>query len=260
MPRPFRSSLPSVLLAAFVLAAASSAHAQLTDLTQTPNAAKAGIRKSLEQEIGAGRGDIFTPGSSAYMIARDPFRAVARGRQLFQRKFTLAQGSGPRKNDGIGDISADHSIGAGLADSCASCHGRPFGSAGTGGNVFTRPESRDAPHLFGIGLVEMLGDEITDDLRRLADIAAANALASHHDALTVLASKGIDYGVLVAHADGTLDTSGVIGVDADLRVKPFFHQGGAFAIRDFVVGALNAEMGIQSADPDLLMASRGLDV
>ena len=32
----------------------------------------------------------------------------------------------------------------------------------------TRPDSRDAPHLFGLGLKEMLADEITADLRALA--------------------------------------------------------------------------------------------
>ena len=81
------------------------AEAQLTDLTQTPNAENAGIFKSLEQQIGAGVGNINTPGSSTYIIARDPARAVRRGRQLFQRKFTLVQGFGPRTQDGIGNIA-----------------------------------------------------------------------------------------------------------------------------------------------------------
>ena len=54
--------------------------------------------------------------------------------------------------DGIGDINTVNGIGAGLSDSCASCHGRPRGSAGGGGDVVTRPDSRDAPHLFGLGL------------------------------------------------------------------------------------------------------------
>jgi hypothetical protein len=160
-----RSSRFLVALACAVAWTMGPASAQLTDLTQTPNPAKAGIHKSLAEEIGVGRGDVMTPSSSRFNIARDPFRAIRRGRQLFQRKFTVAQGNGPRTGDGIGDITADGSIGAGLSDSCASCHGRPFGSAGMGGNVFTRPNSRDAPHLFGLGLQEMLADEITADLR-----------------------------------------------------------------------------------------------
>ena len=142
-----------VLALAFLSAPSS---AQLTDQTQTPNAEHAGIFKSLEQEIGNGVGDVMTPDSSSYIIARDPARAIRRGRQLFQRKFTLAQGFGPRTRDGIGDIESIGAIGAGLIESCAGCHGRPRGAAGFGGDVATRPDSRDAPHLFGLGLQEML--------------------------------------------------------------------------------------------------------
>ena len=85
------------------------------------------------QEIGAGRGDVFTPGSSLFIINRDPFRSIRRGRQLFQRKFTKEQGQGPGVGDGVGNISANNAIGAGLSDSCAGCHARPRGSAGFGG-------------------------------------------------------------------------------------------------------------------------------
>ena len=51
-------------------------------------------RKTLSQQIGPGQGDINTPGSSAYLIKRDPARAIRRGRQLFQRKFSLFEGFG----------------------------------------------------------------------------------------------------------------------------------------------------------------------
>lgn len=155
--------MPASLLAA--LCCAQIAHAQLTDITQTPNQENAGIVKSLEQQIGAGVGNSTTPGSSTFIILRDPARAIRRGRQLFQRKFTDAQGLGPRAQDGIGNIHQRPAIGAGLIDSCAGCHGRPRGSAGFGGDVVTKPDSRDAPHLFGLGLQEMLADEITGELR-----------------------------------------------------------------------------------------------
>src|SRR5262245_55473831 len=59
-------------VAVCALFAASAAHAQLTDLTQTPNAENAGIVKSLEQQIGTGVGNTFTVGSSTYIIKRDP--------------------------------------------------------------------------------------------------------------------------------------------------------------------------------------------
>jgi len=219
--------------------------------------AKAGIAKSFAQEVGAGRGDVTTPNSSAFIIARDPFRAVRRGRQLFQRKFTRSEGHGPIMLDGVGDINTNLAIGAGLIDSCAGCHGRPRGSAGSGGNVVTRPDSRDAPHLFGLGLKEMLADEITQDLRAIRADAIATAAARHRDVTKNLQSKGIRYGKITAHADGSVDTSQVDGVDRDLRVRPFFHHGGTISIREFSVGAWNAEMGMQAVDPELRAAAAG---
>ena len=42
----------------------------------------------------------------------------------------------------------------------------------------TRPDSRDAPHLFGLGLKEMLADEITTDLRAIRAEALAEASRS----------------------------------------------------------------------------------
>ena len=104
-----------------------SVFAQLIDNTQAPNTVKAGINKSLTQEIGAGHGDVMTPDSSVFIINRDPFRAIRRGRQLFQRKFTRDQGQGPRFQDGKGNINDPNNggLGAGLGDSCTACHGTP---------------------------------------------------------------------------------------------------------------------------------------
>ena len=183
-----------------LLLLAVGARAELTDETQTtPNVPGGAIGKSLEQQIGAGRGDAFTAGSSIYLIRRDPARSVRRGRQLFQRKFTRDQGQGPRvSNNSTGDIHENPALGAGLADSCAACHGRPRGSAGFGGDVVTRPDSRDSPHLFGLGLVEMLGDEITSDLRAIRDKALRLAVSTGSAVKLPLESKGIRYGFIRA--------------------------------------------------------------
>jgi len=251
-----RSTRSALLLAALFLGAGAPG-AQETDQTQAPNAAGAGAAKSLVQQIGAGRGDRDTPGSSIYLIARDPFRSIARGRELFQRKYTHAQGLGPRFGDGVGNIETSPQSGAGMADSCAACHSRPQGAAGFGGDVFTRPTSRDAPHLFGLGLVEMLGDEMTADLRRTRTLALRRASETGRDVHALLRSKGVSFGSLVAHPDGSVDTSGVEGVDADLRIRPFFAEGSVFSMREFIDGALAAEMGLQAYDPDLAIAHAG---
>lgn len=233
--------------------------AQLIDRTKNPNTINAGIAKSFTDQAGTGRGDWNTAGSSIFIINRDPFRSIRRGRQLFQRKFLRREGHGPIADDLIlgGNIETSLRIGAGLADSCASCHGRPRGSAGFGGDVVTRPESRDAPHLFGLGLKEMLADEITADLRRIRSSAAVEAQTRNRTITRELRSKGISYGTISVAPSGAVDTSRIEGIDADLRVKPFFHHGGTISIREFIVGAFNDEMGLQAVDPDLVIAHGG---
>jgi hypothetical protein len=243
-----------------IVAGTGSAWAQLTDRTLAPNNAQAGIAKSLEQEIGAGRGDPETLDSSIFIIQRDPFRSIRRGRQLFQRKFRRANGQGAGEGDGAGDLNLDGAIGAGLSDSCAACHGRPRGSAGLGGNVVTRPDSRDAPHLFGLGLKEMLADEITADLRGIRQWAVGRAQETGHSVTVPLRSKGIHYGTITAMPSGTVETSAIEGIDPDLRVKPFFAQGGTISIREFIVGALHKEMGLECNDDDLAQANAGQTV
>ena len=245
-------------LLAFSVLIPMTADAQLVDRTRAPHTEdKAAVQKSLAQQIGAGRATDTTPNSSLFLIRRDPFRSIRRGRQLFQRKFAVQQGLGPITGDGAGNIELDDSIGAGLSDSCAGCHGRPRGSAGHGGDVATRPDSRDAPHLFGLGLVEMLADEMTRELRKLRDDAIQEAITNGGIVIEPLFAKGIGFGHIIAFPNGSVDTSNVEGVNPDLRVRPFFHDGRLFSIREFAVGAFNAEMGLESPDADLLVASAG---
>ena len=247
----------SLWLAVLVCAGSCPGIAQMTDRTLAPNTAKVGIAKSLEEETGAGRGDVMTWNSSIFLINRDPFRSVRRGRQLFQRKFTRLQGQGGNEGDGAGDLDTNNAIGAGLSDSCALCHGRPKGSAGSGGNNVTRPDSRDAPHLFGLGLKEMLGDEITTDLRNIRQQAMIQAARSGRAVTLPLNSKGINYGSITASPSGSVDYSQIQGLDPDLRVKPFFAEGSTISMREFIVGALHKELGIEVNDPDLASASAG---
>ena len=246
-----------LFVCAVVLATGSGILAQLIDRTTAANSSGDGIALSLGEQIGAGRGDWFTEDSSSFIINRDPFRAIRRGRQLFQRKFTVAVGQGPVLGDGAGNIDVDRIIGAGLADSCAACHGRPRGAAGFGGDVVTRPDSRDAPHLFGLGLKEMLADEMTAELRAIRALAIATATRTGRHTRLPLVAKGIRFGYISGLSNGAVDTSEVEGVDQDLRIRPFFAHGETISIREFIVGALNAEMGLKVADHDLAAADAG---
>jgi len=251
-----------VCAAVVVLSASTEILGQLIDKNKAPNTSNDGISRPLiglpyPSEIGEGRtGEDWN--ASQNVIAFDPFRAIRRGRQLFQRKFTRLEGQGAVMGDGVGNIDVDLAIGAGLVDSCAGCHGRPRGSAGFGGDVVTRPDSRDAPHLFGLGLKEMLADEITTHLRAIRAAAVRQASRTGLPVARPLISKGISYGTIRALPDGSVDTLDVEGVDADLRVRPFFYHGGTISLREFIVGALKAEMGLAMAnDPDLIGAQSG---
>ena len=238
--------------AALSLAVASASQAQLPDYSQIgpANSVPGGqINKTLQESVGTGHGDEVTPGSAVYLIKRDPARSIRRGRQLFQRKFTLRQGLGPRVSpDSSGDIFMNRQFGAGIMDSCAGCHGRPRGSAGAGGDVVTRPDSRDAPHLFGLGLQEMLADEMTTELRATRAAALAEARQQGRSATRELRTKGIRFGRIVARPNGSVDTLQVDGVNADLRVRPFFANGGTVTMREFAIGAFKAEMGLEAND------------
>jgi hypothetical protein len=259
------SSLAALIGAVSITGGAS---AQLRDVTQNPDilttpghpGTNAGIGRSYADQAGPSpndHGNVLLSNSSGYLISRDPARAIRRGRQIFQRKFTFAQGNGPLTDDGLGSTGADLSRSAGLADSCAACHGRPRGSAGFGGDVATRPDSRDSPHLFGLGLQEQLGEEITADLRAIRSEAVLIAGLLQIPVTRQLTSKGISFGSITAQPNGMVDTSGVQGINGDLRIRPFFHQGATVSIREFLVGAFNAEMGLESPDIDLQAAQTG---
>lgn len=103
----------------------------------------------------------------------------------------------------------------------------------------TFPDGRDAPHLFGLGIVEQLADEITWPLRQGRGAALEQTSASNQSVEKSMQAKGINYGSMVAHADGSLDTSGLQGIDADLRVKPFFAQGKTASMLNFNTAALD---------------------
>ena len=112
-------------------------------------------------------------GASAYFLFRDPWVGYARGRELFLREFSAADGAfgesgklaGPTLDDGVTkQASRDH------VNSCMMCHNVPFRDAGAG---VTIPKNggtgRNTPHLFGAGLVEMLGWQLRLQLLSLAD-------------------------------------------------------------------------------------------
>lgn len=105
----------------------------------------------------------------------------------------------------------------------------------------------------------MLADEMTRELRAARDAALAEARAPGKPVEMCLVAKGVSFGSLLANPDGTVDMKGVTGVDPDLRVRPFFAHGGTMSIREFIIGALNNEMGMQANDEQVHWAGTERD-
>lgn len=117
--------------------------------------------------------DATQAGTSAYFLQVDPWVGYARGRELFLREFTAADGvfgesgrtAGPVLDDGVTrQASRDH------VSACGLCHNVPWRDAGAGATISKNGGTgRNTPHLFGAGLVEMLGWQLRLDLLAVGD-------------------------------------------------------------------------------------------
>jgi hypothetical protein len=107
---------------------------------------------------------------------------------------------------------------------------------------------RNTLGMFGSGAIEMVGREMTDDLRRLETNAISQAKRTGRNASVALTTKGVSFGSLITHPDGSVDASSVSGVDPDLIVKPFSRKGVFRSIREFTVTAFNQHHGMQAVE------------
>ncbi|MBV8878926.1 MAG: hypothetical protein JO332_03070 [Planctomycetaceae bacterium] len=201
-------------------------------------------------------------------------QAFEHGDVLFETKFNALDGGGANVGNGLrytrvprADLTgtgqwASHTPPRETgpnAQACNSCHRQPADDgSGTPADFAVRdPQrggrlgamiTRDTPHLFGLGATQRLAEEMTTILQatRLAAIAAARA--GNRDVTQDLVAKGVRYGSITAHANGTVDTSGVRGISTDLIVRPFQWKGSVAFIRDFVRGAAHNELGMQGVE------------
>ena len=209
---------------------------------------------------------------------------IERGRQLFEVQCNSLDGAGRPELTGTGAPRARREspqnvnrISGPDANSCAGCHNLP--RAGGGGddvaNVFVlgqrfgfvnfeQPpgegdggqshtleqvaDERNTPGMFGAGFVELAAREMTTELQAIRAAAVAAAQSSAADVTRPLLTKGVSFGSITAHADASLDTSGVQGVDADLVVKPFHQKGAVVSIRVFTNNAFLHHHGMSSVE------------
>lgn len=112
-------------------------------------------------------------GTSAYFLFTDPWLGYQRGRELFLREFSAWEGvfgesgqhGGPILDDGV---TRQQSLGH--VSSCGMCHNSPYGDAGHGVTIAKNGGTgRKSPHLFGAGLLEMLGWQLRLQLLAIGD-------------------------------------------------------------------------------------------
>ena len=193
------------------------------------------------------------------------------GEQLFVAKFNTLDGRGRPGATGDGKPtrrvmgSAPEFLRTSGPDSnsCAGCHNEPRagGSGDFVANVFVLAQVRDPVTfdvreanerntlgMMGSGAIEALGREMTADLQALRAQAIEQAEASGVAATVTLDTKGVSFGALTARPDGSVDTSGVEGVDADLIIKPFHQKGVVRSLREFTVNAMNHHHGMEPVE------------
>jgi hypothetical protein len=214
------------------------------------------------------------PNHDDYAAGRRPVQElVEAGRRLFATNFNRADGAGRPSSTGDSkptirmrrDGPQFERIAGPDANSCAGCHNQPVvgGSGDFATNVFVGAHFTDPPTqaiepevtnerstttLFGTGAIEMVAREMTSDLRGIRDAAKLQAKESGADVRVALDTKGVSFGYLTVHPNGTYAGDEIEGVDNDLVVKPFGVKGVAVSLREFTNFALNQHHGMQSEE------------
>jgi len=118
--------------------------------------------------------DASLAGGSMYLQQVDPWLGFAWGKTLFQRSFRERDGvfGEAGKLDGILlTDGATRIMDRGHVSSCGACHNVPYRDAGAGMTISKNGGTgRNTPHLFGAGLVEMIGDHMRKQALRIADV------------------------------------------------------------------------------------------
>jgi len=215
-------------------------------------------------------------------------QSFALGDGMFAAKFHAGDGGGA--NVGVGErytrMPRADLTGAGQwathtparatgpnATGCTGCHnlGGDDGGGDSAANVhrdgnhtkaLNQMVQRNTPHVFGLGGLQKLGEEMTTDLqnaRNSARTALGCGSTTTAGTRTVnLTSKGVNFGsLLITHTSGSTactealsppTSGGANAVAADLVVRPFQWKGANAFIRDFVRGALHNEIGMQATE------------
>lgn len=162
------------------------------------------------------------------------------------------------------------------AAGCFECHESPFedGAGTPAQNVHRDPfrtgvigqfVQRNTPHVFAMGAVQRLAEEMSDALELIQRRLERETCGLGGTRTAQLVAKGVRFGTLGATRRTaspcavTFDTAAVRGVDfqgsidnpdapPSLIVRPFQWKGSVAFIRDFNRGAAHNELGMQSVE------------
>ena len=200
-------------------------------------------------------------------VAPDAARLLLVGDELFAYGFRPENGlgnglarhggfaAGPRAAPNLRRVHAGE-LGGPDAQACADCHA-VGGDDGAGasseasyfrgdGDRVASADARNPPALLGLGPVQLLAEEMTAELDLQRTRAIASARSAGRPATSNLEAKGVAFGLIVAHADGSVDTSRVQGVSADLVVRPFGWKGHQATLRGMIQEAARQHLGMLS--------------
>ncbi len=205
---------------------------------------------------------VFGFGDDAYLFAI--------GDEAFEAEFARSGGVGAGPGWGPPPLPArnqrlhDGELGGLDGSSCRTCHfvGGPDGSGAPSQVALLRGDGRrldtatvrDAPHVMGLGYIEVAARRIERRLQERARIALSQAADLGLPIPVQLAVDGIEFGEVVAEPDGGLDTAGLYGISPDLIVRPFGHKGRHATLVALNDEALQIHHGIQTESRRLTRA------
>ena len=179
------------------------------------------------------------------------------GRNLFLRRFSREEGYG----HGIASLPLKSRFqrthfGGPDASACVDCHWKG-GFAGAGDRVdnsyafgdgerLSSSDMRNPPALWGVGWVEAIATEMSEELQVLKREAIRIAKEEGREVRVNLSTKGVDFGSITVRVDLTIDTREIEGLDEDLIIKPFGWRGVFPTLREFVEVSAHKHLGMQS--------------
>jgi hypothetical protein len=214
--------------------------------------------------------------------------AFGHGDDMFAAKFNAADGSGANVGPGSrftrmprADLKgagqwANHSPARATGPNtvaCTDCHtlGGDDGAGPASSNVhrdadhlglLNRMVQRNTPHVFGLGALQRLAEEMTVELQATRSGARTSlgcgVTTTAGSSTSNLSSKGVSFGqIRITHTAGSQNcteallaptSGGALALSADLVVRPFQWKGSTASIRDFVRGAAHNEIGMQGTE------------